>query len=644
MAVDHRPVLVWLRSDLRLADNRALHAAACSGSPVVPVFVYAPAEEGPWPLGDAARDWLRRSLEALRRELCAALGSELVLRCAGQASGVGGGSSADVLAALAAETGARACFWNRCYEPWCLARDAAVERALAARGVESCRFAGNVLHEPWAVRPDERAAALAAGFGTFASWAAAVAEAEAEALAGRECARAPLPRPAALPRPAGGFPYSAPLERVGPAREGAVADAGEQAAQAASGAAWPAGEAAALGALRRFVAGGLRAYNSRERQRADREGSSSRLSPHLRFGELSPRQVLAAAREAADADAESGACASAGGEGAVRALERRLMWRDMAYWALWRFPPSRRSASAPAPAGPDEPPGPPQASSSAASDSAWGWVDSGEAGAAPIGGFRAHYDEEEWAEDGGASLAAWQRGRTGFPLVDAAMRQLARDGWMPNYLRHVTAQFLVEFLHVDWRHGLRWFAARLLDADAAVNLFMWQNGGHCGMDQWCFVMHPISGARACDPSGDYVRAHVPELRRLAPALAHCPWDAADAELEAAGVRLGETYPDRILPDLDAARARSLAAVLRVRERHRARLVGPGGLDVCELGGARLELATRKDFRAPFVGGGQPARGAGPGEAGGAKGRGRGGRGKAGRAEGRGEDPSLGFGA
>ncbi|KAG8458188.1 hypothetical protein KFE25_011719 [Diacronema lutheri] len=585
VAEDAQPVLVWFRRDLRLADHRALHAAAGSGAPVVPVYVHAPDEEGPWPLGGAARRWLLRSLGALRDELRSRLRSELVLRVAER--GVG---SASALVALAIEVRASACYFHREYEPWSLERDDAVRAALGAVGVESRTFVGGVLNEPWAVRPDERPRAVAVGFGTYAMWAAAVDEANDEARAAApagmalEPAEEPLPAPSALPAPPAGFPASVPLASfaLAPAPPSATAaPAGDDDADSSdgrdarragiAGGTWAVGEAAALAALAAFVADGLGWYASRERNRADRPCSTSRLSPHVRAGELSPRQLLAAARGAGD-DAAAGA------------LYRRLAWRDMAYWALWRFPPPRAALLRRA--------GARDGQATAEGDTGTrtlGWLE----------GFRPQYGAEAWADDGGELLSAWQLGRTGYPLVDAAMRELRRTGWMANYLRHVCAQFLVEYLLVDWRHGARWFASALVDADTAVNLFMWQNGGHCGLDQWCFVMHPVRAAASCDPEGLYVRAQLPELARLPAEYAHRPWDAPDDVLARAGVALGPggTYPRRIVVDLDAARARTHDAVLRARARTYGRLVGAGGVDVLELDGQRHALVTRKELRA-----------------------------------------------
>ena len=213
---------------------------------------------------------------------------------------------------------------------------------------------------------------------------------------------------------------------------------------------------------------------------------------------------------------------------------------------------------------------------------------------------------------------------TGYPLVDAAMRQLWAIGWMPNYMRHVVAGLLIEYLNLSWTHGEKWFHDTLVDADVAINAYMWQNGGHSGMDQWNFVMHPVFAAKTCDPEGDYVRRWVPELAGLPKEYVHCPWEAGHGLLAKLGIVLGElprgsadddqrlvgcTYPGRVLKDLEHARRVSHAAVMAVRRSKAGReriLEGSGHewlpLEVASAhGGSALRrskavLITRVDYR------------------------------------------------
>ncbi len=173
--------------------------------------------------------------------------------------------------------------------------------------------------------------------------------------------------------------------------------------------------------------------------------------------------------------------------------------------------------------------------------------------------FRPAYESVRWLEDP-AGLEAWQQGRTGIPIVDAGMRQLGSEGWMPNRLRMITASFLVKDLHVDWRLGERWFRRRLIDADLAQNVGNWQWVAGTGADAVPYfrVMNPVNQSRWADPSGEYIRRWVPELSALNADAIHAPWEVAPLELAAAGVVLGETYPDPIV-DHAAARQRAMVA-------------------------------------------------------------------------------------
>ena len=195
------------------------------------------------------------------------------------------------------------------------------------------------------------------------------------------------------------------------------------------------------------------------------------------------------------------------------------------------------------------------------------------------------------------ALRAWQFGQTGYPLVDAGMRELWATGYVPNYVRHVVAGFLIEYLNVDWRHGQLWFHDTLVDADVAIQGFMWQNGGHSGMDQWNFVMHPVYAAKSADPDGEYVRRWCPELSGLPREYVHCPWEAPATTLAAANVALGRHYPKRIVLDLEDARRKSLKAVVDVRRAH-PEYVLPDGNEALPLPepGRTARCITRVDYR------------------------------------------------
>ncbi|MBS0396939.1 MAG: FAD-binding domain-containing protein, partial [Proteobacteria bacterium] len=271
------------------------------------------------------------------------------------------------------------------------------------------------------------------------------------------------------------------------------------------------GEAGALARLEAFLDDGAAGYAT-ERDRPDLP-ATSRLSPHLHFGELSPRQVLAAARAAG-----AGRPAPAG----LEAFLRELGWREFSQHLLFAFP---HTASAP---------------------------------------MDPRFAAFEWRQDG-AALRAWQRGRTGIPLVDAGMRELWHTGWMHNRVRMVAASFLTKNLGLHWLEGARWFHDTLVDADLANNTQGWQWTAGCGADAAPFyrIFNPVLQAARFDPDGRYLRRWLPELARLPDAWLAQPFAAPPAVLAAAGVELGTTYP-RPLVDLATSRERALAAWQRLR--------------------------------------------------------------------------------
>ena len=422
------PALVWLRRDLRLADQPALHAALSRGGPVIPVYIHAPHEEAPWAPGAASRWWLHHSLQALAGEFDA-LGATLTLRR---------GSSLEQLRALARETGAGAVYWNRLYEPAITARDATIKAALREDGLEVHSFAAALLHEPWE---------LATGQGTpyrvfTPYWRAACK---------RGLERDPLPAPTRIPSPPSP-PASDPLEAL-ELLPRIRWDSGLAAA-------WNPGERAALERLQGFIEDGVGAYTER-RERPDTDGTS-RLSPHLHFGEISPTQILRALRQAGHEPTD----------GPAEPFVRELGWRDFAHHVLYHFPHT-----------PEQPLNP-------------------------------RFEAFPWREST-QDLERWQQGRTGIPVIDAAMRQLWETGWMHNRMRMAVGSFLTKNLRLHWHAGARWFWDTLVDADLAANTLGWQWAGGCGADAAPYfrVFNPQRQGERFDPDAAYIRRFVPELAR-----------------------------------------------------------------------------------------------------------------------------------
>jgi deoxyribodipyrimidine photo-lyase len=470
------PVLHWFRRDLRLADNPALCHAIEQGRPVIPLFIHAPKEEAPWAPGAASRWWLHHALERLAEDL-AKRGSRLVIRQ---------GSSLDELRALCAETGASLVTWNRLYDPATVARDTAVKTALRASGIEAVSFNAALLHEPWTIATGEGGPYKV--FTPF--WKRCLAEGTPpEPLAAPRKLVAPTRWPESLSIGALGL---LPTIRW----DGGLAQA------------WSPGEKGATAALRRFLDGAVESYDV-DRDRPDLVGTS-RLSPHLHFGEIGPRQVWHAVRQKTDPRSKD-----------TQRFLAEVGWREFAHHLLFHFPTT------------------------------------------PEAPLRPEFARFPWRRSE-ADLEAWQRGRTGYPIVDAGMRELWTTGWMHNRVRMIVASFLVKHLLLPWQEGARWFWDTLVDADLANNTLGWQWTAGCGADAAPYfrIFNPILQGAKFDPSGAYVRRWVPELAGLPDAVLFKPWEASPATLAAAGVRLGANYPHPIV-DHAAARARALGALERM---------------------------------------------------------------------------------
>lgn len=472
------PTIVWLRQDLRLVDNPTLIAAAAEGRPVVPVYILDTAGEGAWPPGGATKWWLHHSLAALARDLDTR-GSRLVLRR---------GAAAAVLDALVAETGAASVFWNRRYEPAAIARDTAIKKALETRGIVAKSFNASLLFEPWTVR--NKAGAPYRVFTQF--WKTC--------LAGDE-PPLPVPAPNRLAAPAA-WPKSDALDSwkllpTKPDWAGGLRDN------------WTPGEAGANARLDRFLDAAVETYKE-DRNRPDLEGTS-RLSPHLHFGEIGPRQCFHAAR------------ARAGRSKGAEHFLSELGWREFSHHLLYQRPDLPETA------------------------------------------LRDDFRGFPWADDA-ANLAAWQRGRTGYPIVDAGMRELWHTGWMHNRVRMIVASFLVKHLLLPWQRGEEWFWDTLVDADLANNAASWQWVAGCGADAAPYfrIFNPILQGAKFDPEGAYTRRWVPELAKLPTDHLFAPWEAPQSTLRAAGIELGTDYP-KPLVDHGTARARALAAFQSLRE-------------------------------------------------------------------------------
>lgn len=456
-----RPHLLWLRRDLRLADNPALAEAAESGAPVIPVFVVDPAEN----LGGAARWWRGRSLQALDTDL-KTIGGRLILRQ---------GAPLDAIMALLAETRATHLHFNQRFEPADLRLDAGIVTAAREAGTEVQEHPGNRLHEPWALKTLK-----GDPFRVFTPFWRRLAESY------RSPAAASCPKHLTAPTT---WPESAPLKSVFHEKSWAAGFAAD----------WQPGEQGARAKFREFVAK-VAAYPD-ARDLPATEGTS-RLSPHLAWGEISVHAIWRHLSDRGDA---------------AKSFLRELGWRDFNTHLLYHFPEL------------------------------------------PELSWNAQFRDFPW-ETAPEHLRAWQEGRTGYPIVDAGMRQLWRTGWMHNRVRMIVASFLIKDLLIDWRKGEAWFWDTLVDADLPQNAGNWQWAAGSGADAAPYfrVLNPTTQSMKFDPKGDYIRRFVPELAKLAAPHIHAPEQAPVDVLKAAGIRLGQDYPR---PIVDHAKARHKALAI-----------------------------------------------------------------------------------
>lgn len=466
--------IVWFRNDLRLADNPALAAATQRKATILPVFLGDADEKGDWAAGSASRWWLHQSLQNLQRELDER-GSRLVIRQ---------GESLAELLRLVEETGADAVVWNRQYEPVAVEQDRWIASRLRETGIEVETFGGSLLYEPSEVQTKQGKPFQA--FTPF--WKACQSLREPSE---------PIPAPQALSGPSR-WPKSETLEslELEPKFDWAAGLRDM----------WEPGSLGAQRRLGRFLNAALSSY-CHDRDKPGLEGTS-RLSPHLHFGEISPRQVWHAVAGHCRIDRRTRQGKSAA------AFLRELGWREFAYHVLFHFPHT-----------PERP-------------------------------LRSKFEKFP-AINSPKKLKAWQTGRTGYPIVDAGMRELWTTGWMHNRMRMVVGSFLTKELLIPWQQGARWFWDTLVDADLANNTLGWQWIAGCGADAAPYfrIFNPVKQGEKFDGYGRYVRQWIPELAQLPAQWIHRPWEAPQEVLDRAGIRLGEAYP---LPIVDRGEARQAA--------------------------------------------------------------------------------------
>jgi deoxyribodipyrimidine photo-lyase len=465
-------VIHWFRQDLRLSDNPALTAAA--GGNVLPVYILDDVNAKEQRMGAASRAWLHRSLESLNHDL----NGKLALYA---------GDAFAVIDKLVKEYPTiRTIHWNRCYEPWRIARDAFIKERMKDKGIEVVSHNGALLWEPWEVLKSD-----GTPYRVFTPF-------YRRGCLGAPPPRTPLPIPPTLEcatLPHDTLQLSA-LELLPHAPRWDISMLSD----------WKVGEKAAQSRLSSFLEAGLKGY--KEGRNFPSLPHISRLSPHLHYGEVSPNQVWTAvtqyaAQQAVDKDADH--------------FLSELGWREFSTHLLYHTP------------------------------------------TLPTDNLQPRFDAFPWQTNGEA-LERWKRGQTGYPIVDAGMRELWKTGFMHNRLRMIVASFLVKNLLIDWRHGEHWFWDCLVDADLANNAASWQWVAGCGADAAPYfrIFNPIGQGEKFDAAGNYTRHYVKELRDMPDKYLFRPWEAPPEILRGAGVRLGKDYPHPII-DVKASREKALAA-------------------------------------------------------------------------------------
>lgn len=468
--------IVWFRQDLRVIDNPALYAAVEHGK-VVPVYIFdtgLAAEEQP---GGASKWWLHHSLVSLNKRLNGHL------QCFT-------GNPQIILNDLVNKFSANAVFWNRCYEPAVIERDKQIKQSLREADCLVSSFNGSLLWEPMSIRKQDGGV-----YRVFTPYYR------------KGCLQASAPR---YPSPAPTRISYADVPHAGHSIE----DAGllpQIHWDRAFYDHWSPGEDGAADKLSDFIKHAANGYQ--EERNIPSVRGTSRLSPHLHFGEISPNQVWYALLNAFDDQGNSD----------LDCFLSELGWREFSYYLLFHFPAITNQ------------------------------------------NFNDQFNKFKWLNNEQDYLA-WTRGQTGIPIVDAGMRELWQTGYMHNRVRMIAGSFLVKNLLLDWRKGERWFWDCLVDADRASNAASWQWVAGSGADAAPYfrIFNPVLQGEKFDKQGAYVKTYCPELSRLPDKYLHKPWEAPKEILRKAGITLGDDYPLPIA-DLKQTRQRALDAYADTKE-------------------------------------------------------------------------------
>lgn len=468
--MDSKKAIVWFRQDLRLGDNPALIYAVENNYRIYPIYIFDTKNKSEWDVGEAAKWWLSKSLEVLNSRLSGKLNYE-------------SGDPLEVLRKLACSLeNCEALLWNRCYEPWQVARDTIIKKSLKSKVKIVKSFNGSLLFEPNTIKKKD-----GTPYRVFTPFFR------------RGC----LENVMQPDLPSGDLPKISLCNRANSTHSIDKFIKPEKWFEKFGGL-WTPGEHGAKTRLENFLENGIEGYQ--EGRNYPSLPKVSGLSPHLHFGEISVNRIWHSLRNRD----------KLGDNKDIDTFLTELGWREFSHNLLF-FNTSM-----------------------------------------PEDNLQKKFDNFPWNEDQ-TFLKTWQSGMTGFPIIDAGMRQLWQTGYMHNRLRMITASFLVKNLRIDWRLGQSWFWNCLFDADLANNSAGWQWVAGCGADAAPFfrIFNPILQSKKFDPRGVYIKQFVPELAGLPVKYLHCPWDAPSHILENAGVEIGINYPNRIV-DLSNTRNKALS--------------------------------------------------------------------------------------
>jgi len=470
--------IFWFRQDLRLSDNPALLAACSEYDHLIPIYI-DDNEHLSSQLGEASRAWLHQSLSELNNQLND-LGSELLF-FSGEASAV--------IEQICEQTDVDAVLWNRCYEPEAIKRDSDIKTMLKSKDIHAQSENALLLNEPWKVLKGD-----GTPYRVFTPYWKQVA------LLGLN--RPPVATPSNIPTLPNSDLKSISLESLGlfPVKPWPKEMLGF----------WKIGEQQAQSRLGEFLdqSGGEDYVDKRDLPAVV---GTSKMSPHLHFGEISPRQIIwQTLQERPLNELDKG----------TETFIKEVVWREFAYYIMYHFPDTQHEAMYP------------------------------------------QFRNFPWREDIAEHLEKWQKGQTGYPIIDAGMRELYATGWMHNRVRMIVASFLCKNLLINWQLGEEWFRDTLVDADFASNTLGWQWSSGCGADASPYfrVFNPVTQSKKFDKQGEYIRRWVPELKDLDNKAIHEPWLASSV------VRSRLKYPEPIV-DLAATRLRALDAYSEIKKKY-----------------------------------------------------------------------------